>query len=122
MGAQEVGCDLFPPGFKIMKVCFGALLVLSTATNPGPGPNGLARTPPMGWMSWEIFRCQTNCASHPDSCIDHNLYEQMTDRIVEDGYLAAGYNQVSIDDCWENHAGRDSQGHLIPDASRFPVA
>merc|ERR1712048_1178125 len=86
----------------------------------GPGPNGLVKTPPMGWMSWEIFRCQTDCANHPDSCIDHNLYEQMTDRIAEDGYLAAGYNQVSIDDCWENHDGRDSQGHLIPDASRFP--
>merc|ERR1712048_249414 len=86
----------------------------------GPGPNGLAKTPPMGWMSWEIFRCQTNCASHPDSCIDHNLYEQMTDRIVEDGYLAAGYDQVSIDDCWENHDGRDSSGHLFPDANRFP--
>ena len=86
----------------------------------GPGPNGLAKTPPMGWMSWEIFRCQTNCETHPDSCIDHNLYEQMTDRIVEDGYLAAGYDQVSIDDCWENHDGRDSDGHLFPDASRFP--
>merc|ERR1712113_794716 len=86
----------------------------------GPGPNGLARTPPMGWMSWEVFRCQTNCASHPDSCIDHNLYEQMTDRIVEDGYLEVGYDQVSIDDCWENHDGRDSHGHLIPDATRFP--
>jgi len=44
----------------------------------------------------------------------------MTDRIATDGYLQAGYNQVSIDDCWENHAGRDSQGHLIPDAGRFP--
>jgi len=99
-----------------------AILEPSTITKTsGPGPNGLAKTPPMGWMSWEIFRCQTNCATHPDSCIDHNLYEQMTDRLVEDGYLAAGYDQVSIDDCWEDHSGRDTSGHLIPDANRFPA-
>jgi len=86
----------------------------------GPGPNGLAKTPPMGWMSWEIFRCQTNCETHPNSCIDHNLYEQMTDRLVEDGYLTAGYDQISIDDCWEDKSGRDAGGHLVPDATRFP--
>merc|ERR1712151_1430394 len=106
-----------------MRACVGAV-VFATAvdasnSNPGPGPNGLALTPPMGWMSWEIFRCQTNCATHPDSCIDHNLYEQMADRISEDGYLEVGYNQVSIDDCWENRS-RDVDGHLKPDASRFP--
>jgi len=44
----------------------------------------------------------------------------MTDHIVADGYVNAGYNQVSIDDCWENHAGRDSEGKLISDSSRFP--
>eukprot|EP00931_Biecheleriopsis_adriatica_P101704 TRINITY_DN76789_c0_g1_i1.p1 TRINITY_DN76789_c0_g1~~TRINITY_DN76789_c0_g1_i1.p1 ORF type:complete len:432 (-),score=70.60 TRINITY_DN76789_c0_g1_i1:22-1317(-) len=88
--------------------------------NTGLGANSLARTPPMGWMSWEVFRCDTDCAKHPTSCIDHHLYEQMTDRINADGYLEAGYNQVSIDDCWENHAGRDEEGRLSPDPSRFP--
>lgn len=31
--------------------------------------NGLARTPPMGWMSWERFRCITDCDKYPDECI-----------------------------------------------------
>jgi len=44
----------------------------------------------------------------------------MTDHIASDGYLQAGYNQVSIDDCWEHRDGRDSAGRLFPDASRFP--
>ena len=44
----------------------------------------------------------------------------MADRIAQDGYLAAGYNQVSVDDCWANKTGRDSQDRLFPDASRFP--
>jgi len=87
---------------------------------PGPGPNGLARTPPMGWMSWERFRCVTDCQRYPDACINENLYKTMADHIASDGYLAAGYTTVSIDDCWENHGGRDSQGRLYPDSERFP--
>merc|ERR1719201_3295819 len=86
----------------------------------GPGPNGLARTPPMGWMSWEVFRCQTNCVDHPDACINHNLYEQMTDRLADEGYLEAGYVTVSIDDCWEDHH-RDADGRLWWNATRFPA-
>mmetsp|Transcript_9473 Transcript_9473/g.26458 ORF Transcript_9473/g.26458 Transcript_9473/m.26458 type:complete len:530 (-) Transcript_9473:73-1662(-) len=86
----------------------------------GPGPNGLARVPPMGWMSWEVFRCETDCTDHPESCINENLYMEMSDHMASDGYRAAGYNQVSIDDCWENHDGRDAAGDLFPDATRFP--
>lgn len=31
--------------------------------------NGLVRTPPMGWLSWERFRCNTDCKNDPDNCI-----------------------------------------------------
>lgn len=31
--------------------------------------NGLALTPPMGWLSWERFRCNTDCENDPDNCI-----------------------------------------------------
>jgi alpha-N-acetylgalactosaminidase len=34
--------------------------------------NGLIRTPPMGWLSWERFRCNTDCVNFPDSCIRLN--------------------------------------------------
>ncbi|KAK6011771.1 hypothetical protein OSTOST_23133, partial [Ostertagia ostertagi] len=61
--------------------------------------NGLARTPPMGWMSWAAFYCQIDCESHPDHCINEKLYQDMADRMVTDGFLAAGYNRVHIDDC-----------------------
>ncbi len=33
--------------------------------------NGLARTPPMGWLSWERFECNLDCAQDPDSCIGY---------------------------------------------------
>ena len=31
--------------------------------------NGVARTPPMGWNSWNHFACQTNCTADPLNCI-----------------------------------------------------
>ena len=31
--------------------------------------NGVARTPPMGWLSWERFECNTQCDIDPDNCI-----------------------------------------------------
>ena len=53
--------------------------------------NGLAVTPPMGWLTWERFRCNTDCASDPDNCISENLMKAMADRLAEDGYAELGY-------------------------------
>jgi hypothetical protein len=36
--------------------------------------NGLALTPVMGWMSWERYRCITDCDSYPDECIRYIIY------------------------------------------------
>merc|ERR1712048_638747 len=91
------------------RVSLPMMFSVAAADLPGPGPNGLAQTPPMGWMSWEIFRCN----------IDHTLFEETVDRMADDGYLQAGYDTVSIDDCWENRS-RDVDGHLIPNPERFP--
>ncbi|KAL8576381.1 hypothetical protein ACOMHN_048948 [Nucella lapillus] len=81
--------------------------------------NGLARTPPMGWLSWERFRCETDCVNYPDSCVNDKLYMAMADRIVADGYKDAGYEYVHIDDCWAARE-RDSEGKLQADPKRFP--
>ena len=86
-------------------------------------------------MSWEIFRCDVDCADDPKACINHILYQEQTDRLVSEGYLEAGYDQVSIDDCWErrgpggpkgNETWRKNpdsgrvNGSLVPNATRFP--
>lgn len=81
--------------------------------------NGLALTPPMGWMDWERFRCNINCNKHPNNCISERLIKQQADRLSEDGYRDAGYEYVSIDDCWSNKE-RDSSGNLQPNSTRFP--
>ncbi|KAK2717676.1 alpha-N-acetylgalactosaminidase-like isoform X2 [Artemia franciscana] len=81
--------------------------------------NGLARTPPMGWLAWQRFRCNTDCISDPDHCISEKLFMTMADRLVSDGYAAAGYKLISLDDCWLAKT-RDKKGRLQPDHDRFP--
>lgn len=81
--------------------------------------NGLARTPPMGWLAWERFRCNTDCENDPHNCISEKLFMQMADLVMSDGYYDAGYRYINIDDCWLAHE-RDRFGRLQPDPDRFP--
>ncbi|XP_037069521.1 alpha-N-acetylgalactosaminidase-like, partial [Pollicipes pollicipes] len=81
--------------------------------------NGLALTPPMGWLAWERFRCNTDCVNDPKNCISENLFYEMADRLVADGFLAAGYEYLNIDDCWLSRE-RDAHGRLQADPDRFP--
>jgi len=81
--------------------------------------NGLIRTPPMGWLSWQRFRCQTDCKTYPKDCISENLLMDMADRVAADGFKTVGYEYVIIDDCWLAKT-RDATGRLQPDPDRFP--
>ncbi|XP_041359889.1 alpha-N-acetylgalactosaminidase-like [Gigantopelta aegis] len=81
--------------------------------------NGLALTPPMGWLTWERFGCNTDCEHDPKNCIGENLIKAMAHEMVDGGYLEAGYQYVCIDDCWPSKE-RDSEGRLVPDPKRFP--
>jgi alpha-galactosidase len=70
--------------------------------------NGLARTPPMGWNSWNKFGCN----------VSEDLLKSMADGMVSSGMKDAGYQYVVIDDCWQ--VSRDENGNIVPDAQRFP--
>jgi alpha-galactosidase len=70
--------------------------------------NGLARTPPMGWNSWNKFGCN----------VSEDLIRQMADAMVASGMKDAGYQYVVIDDCWQ--VSRDPDGNIVPDPQRFP--
>lgn len=37
--------------------------------------NGLARTPPMGWLHWERFLCTTDCTTDPHRCVRYRRRE-----------------------------------------------
>ncbi|XP_067000153.2 alpha-N-acetylgalactosaminidase [Anabrus simplex] len=81
--------------------------------------NGLARTPPMGWLAWERYRCIIDCKNYPDECISEKLFRDVADMLVSEGYINVGYQYVIIDDCWLA-SERDSNGRLQPDPERFP--
>lgn len=54
---------------EMEKLLLVMLLGLSMVGLGSGLDNGLALTPPMGWLSWERFRCETDCKTFPDSCI-----------------------------------------------------
>src|SRR6266849_1155937 len=62
--------------------------------------NGLAKTPPMGWNSWNKFAGRVDDAS----------VRSMADAMAANGMKDAGYQYINIDDTWE--AGRDAQGNI----------
>ncbi|KAI3386900.1 hypothetical protein SNEBB_004544 [Seison nebaliae] len=81
--------------------------------------NGLARTPPMGWMTWERYRCNTDCVNYPDSCISERLILEQAEYLISEGYKDAGYEYIILDDCWLSH-NRTKDGKLQADPIRFP--
>ncbi|TGZ65194.1 hypothetical protein CRM22_005966 [Opisthorchis felineus] len=108
--------------YKNSAHAMGPLVILCTVLLNGviALENGLARTPPMGWMSWQRFRCQTNCAQYPDDCISEKLIKRTVDRIISDGWKEVGYEYVITDDCWpERERDRDTQ-EIVADRTRFP--
>jgi len=69
--------------------------------------NGLARTPPMGWNSWNKFAGK----------VDDAAVRGMADAMVATGMKDVGYTYVNIDDTWQGL--RDAQGNITGNR-KFP--
>jgi alpha-galactosidase len=69
--------------------------------------NGLAKTPPMGWNSWNKFAGNVTDAD----------VRGMVDAFITSGMKAAGYVYVNIDDTWEGN--RDANGNITSN-KKFP--
>jgi alpha-galactosidase len=69
--------------------------------------NGLVRTPPMGWNSWNKFH------DH----FDDATVRQMADAMVASGMDKAGYTYIVVDEGWSSY--RDHNGKITGNA-RFP--
>jgi alpha-galactosidase len=70
--------------------------------------NNLAKTPPMGWNSWNKFACN----------VSDQLIRETADAMASNGMKDAGYQYVVIDDCWQ--VKRNPDGTIVADAERFP--
>lgn len=71
------------------------------------GDHVLARTPPMGWNSWNVWA----------GAVDDSKIRAAADAMVESGLAAHGYQYINIDDCWQGE--RDANGNIQPNA-KFP--
>ncbi len=92
--------------FALLLAVAGATLLDLPAS--AQTSSSLAKTPPMGWNSWNKFGCN----------VSDKLIREMADAMVSSGMQAAGYQYVNIDDCWQ--VSRDVQGTIVADPVRFP--
>jgi alpha-galactosidase len=94
----------------LMRLFFSAVCVLFVLSAPAAqATEGMAPTPPMGWNDWAHYQCNFTAKTIVENA----------QALVKTGLAAAGYNTVTIDDCWMRK-DRDAQGNLQADPQRFP--
>jgi alpha-galactosidase len=71
--------------------------------------NNLAKTPPMGWNSWNCFGANIN----------ETQIKKIADAMLTTGLKDAGYIYLNLDDRWMA-TSRDASGNLQSEPSTFP--
>ncbi|GLJ35506.1 hypothetical protein SUGI_0713970 [Cryptomeria japonica] len=94
---------------EVMSVLLTVLLTIGLWDQTNGVSNGIGKTPPMGWNSWNHFACS----------IDESIIRGTADALLSTGLSRVGYEYVNIDDCWAEQ-NRDAQGNLVAKASKFP--
>ena len=91
-----------------LRFCLPAFIFLFAAGVCFGQESELAKTPPMGWNSWNCF--------HLD--ISDAMIRAEAAAMVKSGMKDAGYQYIVIDGGWEGF--HDTNGVFHPDAKRFP--
>ncbi|HZY71547.1 MAG TPA: alpha-galactosidase [Edaphobacter sp.] len=97
---------------KVLRMAWFSSLLVLVLMAPAAGhalENGLARTPPMGWNSWNKYACKG---------INEAVVRETADAMASNGMKDAGYQYVIVDDCWAS--GRDAEGNIVVDKDKFP--
>jgi alpha-galactosidase len=91
---------------------FTATLVAITcaAAAAAPVSNGLAKTPPMGWSSWNQF----------GEAISEKVVIESIDAMTANGLRDAGYVYVNLDDGWQRYKASRRDKPLEADPAKFP--
>ena len=98
------------------------------ATLPLSNENGLARTPPLGWRSWNLYGANVN-QSLIESIMDGMVRKDRTVEGVPTSLCDLGYCDVGLDDNWQQcgQYGPDKALHFHGDdgtplvnTERFP--
>jgi len=72
--------------------------------------HSVGKLPTLGWNSWNAYACNN----------DESKVLSAANDFISLGLKDAGYLYVNIDDCWSNTTGRDTQGRIQPNMTRFP--
>ncbi|KAI8995307.1 alpha-galactosidase [Trametes punicea] len=72
--------------------------------------NGLARTPQMGWNTWNHFGCG----------ISEDTILSAAQALISNNLTSYGYEYVIVDDCWQAPARDPSTGAPVADPDKFP--
>jgi alpha-galactosidase len=92
----------------LIFLLWGTILLTTAAqAQAGNSSGALAKTPPMGWNSWNKFGCN----------VGEQLIRETADAMVASGMRDVGYQYVNIDDCWQ--VNRDANGTIVADPARF---
>ena len=97
------------PSKRLVSLLSLLFILLCAAPAAHALDNGLAKTPPMGWNSWNKFACDG---------LNEKVVRETADTMVANGMKDAGYQYVNLDDCWQ--ISRDADGNIVPDAAKFP--
>lgn len=94
----------------MVSTIFAALVTLALAGFASALNNGLARTPQMGWNTWNSFACN----------ISEDIILSAAHKIKDYGLDKYGYNYVIIDDCWQADK-RNARTKVLPaNPKKFP--
>src|SRR5258707_8869924 len=96
-------------GFSAVRMLFVMMLFAMAPSFGLALDNGLARTPPMGWNSWNKFACKG---------LNEKVVRETADAMASNGMKDAGYQFVILDDCWQT--GRNTTGNILADAECLP--
>ena len=91
----------------MMRLASGIGLLLLGASGALALDNGLARTPPMGWNSWNKFGCKD---------INERVVRESADTMATNGMKDAGYEFIVIDDCWQVSPRAKQQSRQCPNS------
>ncbi len=69
----------------------------------------IANHPPMGWNSWNHFKCDG---------LNEAIVKEAADAMAANGMKDAGYEYIVLDDCWQ--IARNKNGKIIVDSIKFP--
>lgn len=101
---------------KLLLFTVALCTIVLSASNVLALKNGLARTPPMGFNTWNYFACNGG-GGH--GRVDETMIKGMADAFVSQGMAAVGYQYVNIDDCWAE-GSRNNVGGMVASKRDFP--